>query len=133
MGERRVVVFFPKTLYFFPADLIPHQSPWLISKIHPRLWKSILRPWLISSPSPDHSYTNYCGQFSLHQKHLKSKHMNPRIGHHDTGHKNKIEYCSYVRNQIINMNMPIFWRKSARIEDHDSMFRGPFVTTYSAL
>ena len=63
----------------------------------------------------------------------KNKHMNPRIGHHDSGHKNKIDYCSYVRNQTINMNMLMFWRKSARIEDHDSMFRGQFARTYIAI
>ena len=118
---------------FFPADLIPHQNPWLISKIHPRLWKYHLRPWLTSSLPPEYPCTNYSSWFCQYEERLKSKHMNPRIGDHDTGHKNKIEYCSYVRNQTINMNMPMFWRKSARTGSWDSMFRGQFTRTYSAI
>ena len=83
--------------------------------------------------SPDHVDAYGPSQFHLQKKYLKTKRTNPRHGYCHTKPKNEIEYNRCIGNQAWSMNMLLFSRKSARMEKHDSMFRGDFVSTYSAI
>ena len=119
------------SLVFLPADSYPQLNPYDPPKIFSRLWKLIPNTWLCSSPSTDHVYALCWFQFSLQNKRPKTSFQNPRFGYGAMAHENTIEWCRNVLNGMINTNMQRFWQKSARIREHDFLYRGVFQRTYS--